>query len=103
MNAAVNIKKVHMADGWQKYVILLIVVTGSFMGVLDGTVVNIALPTITTYFHVAVSQSQWVVTAYLSAMTGLLLIFGRISERTGKVASFMTGFAVFTMASLACG
>ncbi len=73
------------------------------MGVLDGNVVNIALPTITSYFHVPVAESQWVVTGYLATMTSLLLVFGRISEYTGKVVSFLAGFTIFTLGSLACG
>ncbi len=92
-----------MGDGWHKYVILAIVLVGVFMGVVDGSVVNIALPTITAAFGVRVAESQWVVTGYLVTMTSLLLIFGRISEYTGKAASFLTGFAIFTLGSLACG
>lgn len=86
-----------------RYVILVIVLIGIFMAVLDGSVVNIALPTITGFFDVDVSQSQWVVTAYLITMTSLLLIFGRIADYTGRVKLFMVGFAMFTLSSLACG
>ncbi|MCD1294941.1 MFS transporter [Methanocella sp. CWC-04] len=86
-----------------RYIILVIVLIGIFMAVLDGSIVTISLPTITGYFDVNVSQSQWVVTAYLIAMTSLLLIFGRISEYTGKTKLFFIGFAIFSLSSLACG
>lgn len=86
-----------------RYVILAIVLTGIFMSVLDGIVVSIALPTITQYFNVPVALSQWTITAYLVTMTSLLLIFGKVSEFTGKKSLFMTGLAVFTASSLACG
>lgn len=86
-----------------RYIILCIVLAGVFMGVLDANVVNVALPTITTYFHVDMAQSQWVVTSYLVANTGLLLIFGRLSDHTGKVRLFFAGIALFTLSSLACG
>ena len=86
-----------------KYIILGIVLTAVFMGVLDTNVVNVALPTITTAFGVELSQSQWVVTVYLIVNTSLLLIFGRLSEYTGKVRLFFAGIAIFTIGSLACG
>jgi EmrB/QacA subfamily drug resistance transporter len=80
-----------------------IVFAAIFMAVLDGNVVNIALPTITTYFGVDVTYSQWVVTAYLVTLTSLLLIFGRVSEYVGRGRMFILGFIVFTLGSLACG
>ncbi len=80
-----------------------IVFAAIFMAVLDGNVVNIALPTITTYFGVDVTYSQWVVTAYLVTLTSLLLIFGRVSEYVGRGRMFILGFVVFTLGSLACG
>lgn len=86
-----------------RYIILVIVLIGIFMAVLDGSVVNIALPTITSFFGVDVAQSQWVMTSYLIAMTSLLLIFGRISEYIGRSKLFFIGFAIFTLGSLACG
>jgi EmrB/QacA subfamily drug resistance transporter len=86
-----------------RYLILAIVLVGIFMSVLDGSIVTIALPTITGFFGAAVSSSGWVVNAYLIAMTGLLLIFGRISEYSGKVMLFLTGLSIFTASSLACG
>lgn len=86
-----------------RYIILAIVLSGVFMGVLDTNVVNVALPTITQAFGVELSQSQWVVTAYLVVNTALLLIFGRLSEYTGKVRLFYAGIAIFTISSLACG
>lgn len=87
----------------QRSVILLIVLTAIFMAVIDGTVVNIALPTITRYFSVDLSDSQWAITAYLVTMTSLLLIFGKLSEYLGRARLFFIGIVVFTASSLACG
>jgi EmrB/QacA subfamily drug resistance transporter len=86
-----------------RYIILVIVLSGVFMGVLDTNVVNIALPSITRDFGVDMAQSQWIVTAYLLVNTSLLLIFGRISDYTGKVRLFYAGIIIFTLSSLACG
>jgi EmrB/QacA subfamily drug resistance transporter len=84
-------------------IIMLVVFVGVLMGVIDGIVVAIALPTITTDFSVPVAQSQWVITAYLVTMTSLLLVFGRVAEHVGKARLFVAGFAIFTASSLACG
>lgn len=86
-----------------RYVILGIILLGSFMAVLDSTMVNIALPTITVDYKVSLAQSQWTITGYLLAMTGLFVFFGKASEYTGKVKLFVAGWAIFTLSSLACG
>lgn len=87
----------------QQVPVLLIVLTAIFMAVIDGTVVNIALPTITRYFSVDLADSQWAITAYLVTMTSLLLIFGKLSESLGRARLFFIGIFVFTASSLACG
>ncbi|OPY31996.1 MAG: putative transporter [Methanomassiliicoccales archaeon PtaU1.Bin124] len=86
----------------RKY-IQLIVMTGVFMSVLDSMIVNVALPNITTYFSVNLSESQWVMTTYPLVETALLIVFGKLAERTGKGVMFTAGLGVFTAASLLCG
>ncbi|MBP1927580.1 EmrB/QacA subfamily drug resistance transporter [Methanolinea mesophila] len=83
--------------------IMLMVLIGTAMAVVDGIVVSIALPTITDFFSVGVTGSQWVITGYLVTETSLLLIFGKVSEYTGKRKLFLAGIALFTLSSLACG
>ncbi|HSD57832.1 MAG TPA: DHA2 family efflux MFS transporter permease subunit [Methanotrichaceae archaeon] len=84
-------------------IVMLLILTGILMFVIDGSVVNIALPTITAYFQADVAQSQWVITSYLVTVTSLLIVFGKLSEYTGKTKLFLAGFALFTLASVACG
>ena len=86
-----------------RYIILVIVLSAVFMGVLDTNVVYLALHKITTDFGTDLAQTQWVITAYLISNTSLLLIFGRLSEHTGKARLFLAGIALFTVSSLACG
>ncbi len=86
-----------------KNAILITVLIGILMSVLDGYMVTIALPTITTQFNISLSQSQWIITSYLAVMTGLFIIFGKISEYTGKAKLFIAGWILFTLSSLACG
>jgi EmrB/QacA subfamily drug resistance transporter len=86
-----------------RYIILLIVLSGIFMGVLDTNVVNVAMPWLTASFGVDLKTSEWVITSYLVVNTSLLLIFGRVSEITGKAKLFLAGISLFTISSLACG
>ncbi len=86
-----------------RYIIMCVVLAGIFMSVLDGIVVSIALPTITSYFHVDLPSSQWITTAYLLTITSLLLVCGKISEYTGRARLFTAGIGLFTISSLACG
>ncbi len=86
-----------------RYAVLLIVLVAVIMAVIDGTVVNIALPTMTRFFAVDLSETQWTITAYLITMTSLLLVFGKVSEFTGRARLFTVGIFIFTASSLACG
>jgi EmrB/QacA subfamily drug resistance transporter len=86
-----------------RYLVLAIVLVGVLMSVIDGVVVSIALPTITSALGVELARSQWIMTAYMVTLTALLLFFGRLSELTGKTNLFTLGLGVFTLASLACG
>jgi len=74
-----------------------------FMSGLDGTIVNIALPTISESFNVSTSSVSWIATAYLLVMAGCVLIFGKISDMIGFKKVFLAGFFIFTLGSIACG
>jgi EmrB/QacA subfamily drug resistance transporter len=86
-----------------RYMVLVLVLTGVLMAVVDGSVVSIALPTITAYFRVNIAQSQMIMTAYLVTLTSLLMIFGKVAEYMGKARLFRLGIALFSFSSLACG
>jgi len=75
----------------------------TFMSTLDGSIVNITLPVISKYFSVNINSVQWVVTAYLLAISSILLIWGKISDIYGKKYLFAAGLAVFTAGSAMCG
>ena len=80
-----------------RYIVLLLVLTGVLMAVVDGSVVSIALPTITEYFRVSIAQSQMIMTSYLVTLTSLLMIFGKVAEYVGKARLFLLGIALFTI------
>ena len=93
----------HPSGSEDRYVILPLVLAGILMAVVDGSVVSIALPTITEYFGVNPAQSQMIMTSYLVTLTSLLMIFGKVAEYVGQARLFFLGIAFFTFSSLACG
>ena len=78
-------------------------VLGSGMAFLDGTVVNVALPSISDDLGTSVMGLQWIVNAYLVTLSALLLLGGSLGDRYGHRTVFVTGAAVFTAASVLCG
>ena len=87
----------------ERWVALLVLCTGFLMIILDQTIVNVALPSIQDDLGFSQSSLAWVVNAYLIAFGGLLLLAGRLGDLIGRKLVFMTGLAVFTVASLLCG
>jgi len=82
--------------------ILILVSIGVFLANLDGSIVNITLPTLLKYFNVDTSTVSIVVVTYLLAISIFLLFFGKLSDIKGARKIFMSGFAVFLLASLFC-
>jgi EmrB/QacA subfamily drug resistance transporter len=82
---------------------LAVCLVAGFMVLLDVSIVNVALPAIRTGLQASESDLQWVVSGY-SLTFGLLLVpAGRVGDVRGRRMMFMTGLALFTLASLACG
>ena len=76
---------------------------GMLMIILDGTIVNVALPSIQDDLAFSQSSLAWVVNAYLIPFGGLLLLAGRIGDLIGRKRVFTVGLAVFIAASALCG
>jgi len=83
--------------------IVIVIGLGSFMAGLDGTIVNIALPTIARSFDVTTVEVSWVLNAYLIVMVSLLLAASRIGDMKGYRNIYLVGFALFTLGSATCG
>ncbi|UGS38374.1 MFS transporter [Capillimicrobium parvum] len=90
-------------DDRRRWVALVVLCTGMLMIVLDGTVVNVALPRIQADLGFTESGLAWVVNAYMIAFGGLLLVAGRLGDLVSRRGIFLAGLAVFTLASLVCG
>jgi EmrB/QacA subfamily drug resistance transporter len=76
---------------------------GSGMAFLDGTVVNVALPSIGADLDTDLAGLQWILNAYLVTLTALLLLGGSLGDRYGRRRVFDLGVVVFTAASVLCG
>lgn len=85
-----------------KWKAMFVVWIGIFMATLDGSIVNVALPTLTEYFNTDITTIEWVVMAYLLTITSLLLSLGRISDMVGRKTIFAGGLAIFTIGSGLC-
>jgi EmrB/QacA subfamily drug resistance transporter len=90
-------------DERSRWVALYVLCVGMLMIVLDVTVVNVALPSIQDDLGFSNSSLAWVVNAYLIAFGGLLLLAGRLGDLIGRRTIFLSGLALFTVASLLCG
>ena len=84
-----------------RWIALYVLCVGMLMIVLDGTVVNVALPSIQEDLGFSQSSLAWVVNAYLIAFGGLLLLAGRLGDLISRRGMFLAGLGVFTVASLA--
>jgi EmrB/QacA subfamily drug resistance transporter len=73
------------------------------MVILDGTIVNVALPSIQRSLDLSAADLSWVVNVYLIPFGGLLLLSGRLGDLFGRKRVFVSGLALFTAASLLCG
>ena len=102
LNANDNIKA-NKEDNIKKWTIFIIILSATFMGTLDGSIVNVALPNMAEVLGVTTSQIQYVVTSYLIVISGVILIFGRLGDMFGKTKVFKVGLLLFTIGSLLCG
>jgi EmrB/QacA subfamily drug resistance transporter len=90
-------RKLHL--GWA----LVLISVAQLMVVLDGTIVNIALPYIQDDLHISDANLRWVVTGYALAFGSLLLLGGRLGDLYGRRRIFMVGLTIFGVASLLGG
>ena len=87
----------------RRWIALVVVCLGQLMVVVDGTVVNVALPAIQADLGFGQASLTWVVNAYLITFGGFLLMAGRLGDLIGRKKVFLAGIAAFTAASALCG
>ena len=81
---------------------LVAAVLGSSLAFIDGTVVNVALPSIQRQMGATVSDAQWVMESYALFLASFLLVGGVLGDRFGRRRIFMIGIGLFTLASIGC-
>src|SRR3979411_2782981 len=83
--------------------ISLVVLIGSLMSILDTTIVNVALDTLSRDLHSTTSQIQWVVTGYLLALAAVIPVTGWAARRFGAKRVYLVSLVLFTAGSALCG
>ncbi len=85
---------------WKAFLPIALV---SIITTLDSSVVNVSLPVISQQLKAGIGVVQWVVLAYLLAVTSLLMIFGRLGDLVGRRRIYQIGIVFFTFSSALCG
>ena len=86
----------------RKWWTLIVVCVGTFMLLLDITIVNVALPTISKDLKASFSDIQWVIDAYALTLASLLLTAGTLADRLGRRLLYAIGLILFALTSLLC-
>src|SRR3989344_8028824 len=82
---------------------LIATIAGSGIVILDGFVVNLALPNIAHDLHASFSGLQWIVDGYLLSLSALILLGGSLGDIFGRKRTYIVGLICFGVSSLLCG
>lgn len=93
----------HPKSNRYKWFVLANIMLGTFMAVLDATIVNVGLPKIMSSFGVGLDTIQWIITAYMLAMAAMLPTSGWLADKFGYKQVYFWGLFLFTAGSLLCG
>jgi EmrB/QacA subfamily drug resistance transporter len=85
---------------WSALVVLCL---GTFAILMDGTIVNVALPSMITGLHAPLDQALWIINSYLLVFAALLVLASRLGDMLGPRRLFVAGLAVFALSSALCG
>ncbi|HEY1571699.1 MAG TPA: MFS transporter [Pseudonocardiaceae bacterium] len=85
-----------------RWTVLAVVLTGFFMILLDGTIMNVAIPAVQRSLHAGYPAAQWMLSGYALAYGLVLIPAGRLGDQIGHRRMFVVGMAGFTVASLLC-
>lgn len=92
-----------MREGTSKWLVLVTVMVGTFLGRLDQTIVNLALPKIINDFGITVSAAGWIATAYILANAIFVPIWGKLGDTIGRKKVYVIGFVMFIFGSVLAG
>lgn len=86
-----------------KWMVLLTVIVGTFLGRLDQTIVNLALPKMIDTFGITVTSAGWISTAYILANAIFVPIWGKLGDTIGRKKVYLIGFSIFILGSVLAG
>lgn len=92
-----------MKEGTSKWLVLATVIVGTFLGRLDQTVVNLALPKIISDFNITVTSAAWIATAYIIANAVFVPVWGKLGDTLGRKRIYILGFVMFIVGSVLAG
>ncbi len=95
--------KVNEKDYSHKWFVMAAISMGILLATIDGSIVNISLPTLVRELNTDFATVQWVILAYLLTLAVLLLSVGRLADMIGKKQIYTSGFVLFTIGSFLCG
>ena len=93
----------HPSHDWYKWFVLANIMIGTFMAVLDATIINVALPKMMSAFGVGLDTIEWVLTAYMLALAVMLPAAAWLADHFGYKRMYFMGMLVFTLGSFMCG
>jgi drug resistance transporter, EmrB/QacA subfamily len=99
----VNIPRLALTDSTYRWWALVVTIIGNFMGMLDTSIVNIAIPKIMAVFSVETKDAQWILTAYMLTMGVMQPVSGYLCDRFGTRRMYLFSLTVFTIGSALCG
>ena len=83
--------------------ILLTVIIGTFLGRMDQTIVNLAIPKIMMDFSITVTEAGWIATAYILANAVFVPVWGKLGDTIGRKKVYIWGFSLFILGSILAG
>ncbi|HSL74428.1 MAG TPA: MDR family MFS transporter [Ilumatobacteraceae bacterium] len=83
--------------------VMTVYILGLFMTIIDGTMVNVALPTMAEDFGVAATEVEWIAVGYLLTYAAVIPAAGWLGDRFGTKTVFVTALIAFVVTSIACG
>jgi EmrB/QacA subfamily drug resistance transporter len=92
-----------ISTSWRRWLVLAVMSIGTLIVFIDNTVVNTALPAISTELGASISTLQWIVDAYVLALVGLLLLGGSLGDRYGRRLWMIIGLLVFSGGAVVSG
>jgi len=86
-----------------QWLVLATVIVGTFLGTVDRTIVNLALPNMAADFGITTSVASWIATAYMIANAVFVPVWGKLGDTIGRKKVYITGFLIFIFGSVLAG